>query len=206
MPWTAWLRSFLRSPRWEDVVFWSLDLETSGLSPGSDRILSVALLPVRGGTIRYGERYASLVRPPDPASLSTEGLRAHHILPRDLESAPPIEAVLPEVDRRLREGVLLVHYAPLDLAFLREAYGRHGLAWPKPRAVDTVELLVRLHQRQHRFRPHPPQVRTSLAEARAALGLPPHRSHDALADALATAELFLVLRSRLDLCTLRALL
>ena len=164
------------------------------------------MLPIRRGTIRYGERYVSLVRPPDLDRLSTEGLRAHHILPAEIETAPGLEQVLPEVDRRLREGVLLLHYAALDLAFLREAYLQTARTWPRPQVVDTVELLLRLHQRQQAFRPHPPAARTGLVEARAVLGLPPHHSHDALADALATAELFLVLRSRLDLCTLRALL
>jgi DNA polymerase-3 subunit epsilon len=119
------------------------------------------------------------------------------------------------VDRRIgsrgargtpQPTALLLHHAPLDLAFMRRAYGRVGLAWPKPSVVDTVDLLLRLHQREQMFRPHPAPPRTSLPEARARLGLPPYRNHDALSDALATAELFLLLRSRLDLCTLRALL
>ena len=137
--------------------------------------------------------------------MSTEGLRAHHLLPADIAGAPPLSAVLPEVDRRLREGVLLVHYSQLDLAFLRDGYRRCGLVWPRPRLVDTVNLLLELHQRQQQWTPHPPPPRTALSEARAALGLPAYPSHDALSDALAAAELFLVLRSRLSLETLRGI-
>jgi DNA polymerase-3 subunit epsilon len=119
--------------------------------------------------------------------------------------APSIARVLPEIAARLREGVLLLHFKALDLAFLREAHRRSGTSWPRPRVVDTVDLLLRLHDRQQQWTPHPPAPATGLAAARERLGLPAYPSHDALCDALATAELFLVLRSRLGLCTLRSL-
>jgi len=205
MPFSAWRDRLFHSPRWDQVVFWSLDLETSGLKPASDRIVSVGMVPIRGGVIRYGERFHRLVRPAGLDELSTEGIRAHHILPAELADAPPLADVLPEVDRRLREGVLLVHYAHLDVEFLRGAYNRCGMTWPKPRVVDTVDLVLVWHYRQQQWTPHPPPPRTALSDARAAFHLPEHPAHDALSDALATAELFLVLRQRLGLETLRSI-
>jgi DNA polymerase III subunit epsilon len=202
---SAWLDRFLASPRWDEVVIWALDLETTGLRPDRDRILSVGMVPIRQGVVRYGERFHSYVRPDPSAALSNEGIRAHHLLPADYAGAPPVAEVVPEIDRRLREGVLLVHYAQLDVAFLKNAFARTGISWPKPNVLDTVDLLLKLHHRRHRFSPHPPKPRTGLGDAREAAGLPAYPSHDALSDALATAELFLLLRSRLGLCTLRAL-
>jgi DNA polymerase III subunit epsilon len=204
MPLSAWLDRLTAAPRWDDTVLWALDLETSGLRPETDRILSVGMVPIRRGAIRLGERFESLVRPADLAALSTEGLRAHHLLPEDVADGPPLDVVLPDVDRRVREGLLLVHFAALDLAFLRRAYRRVGLPWPRPRVVDTVDLILALHDREQQWTPHPPEPVTGLAAARARLGLPPYRRHEALADALATAELFLALRSRLKLATLRS--
>jgi DNA polymerase-3 subunit epsilon len=195
-----------RSPGWEEVRYWALDLETSGLKPREDCILSAAVVPIREGIIHYGEHYYSLVRPPDPARLSTEGIRAHHILPGELAEAPPLTAVVSELDHRIRGGVVVLHYASLDLGFLRDAYQRVGLSWGRPRVIDTVDLLLKLSHRQQRFTPYPTPIRTALPEARAALGLPAYVNHHALSDALATAELFLVLRARLcarrlrDLC------
>jgi DNA polymerase-3 subunit epsilon len=186
---------------WRETVYWALDLETTGLQPGRDEVLSVGLVPVRDGTIRYGERFSRLVRPARLGELPQDGLGAHHILPGELEDAPPLAAVLEDVDRRVREGALLLHHAPLDLSFLTRAYAAAGRQWPGPRVVDTVLLLLRLHRRRSRFEPHPTPPVTALAEARAALGLPPHRAHDALADALATAELFLALVARLDIAS-----
>jgi DNA polymerase III subunit epsilon len=186
---------FRRTP-WDAPVVWALDLETSGLSPARDEILSVGMVPIRSGTIRYGERWSTLVHPGDLARLSSAGIEAHHILPAELATAPPLAAVLPEIDRRLREGVLLLHHAPLDLGFLRRAYRAAHLPWPRPRVVDTLDLAVAHEHRRQRFHPHPMPPATGLSAARSALGLPPHDAHHALADALATAELFLALRAR----------
>jgi DNA polymerase-3 subunit epsilon len=188
-----------RARPWRDGVYWALDLETSGLRPSSDHVLSVGLVPIRAGTIRYGERYASLVRPPSLDGLSTEGLRAHHILPAELDEAPPLREVLPAIGERLREGALVLHHAPLDLAFLARACRTAGVDWPRAPVVDTVELLLRARRLEHRFDPFAPAAPFSLARARAELGLPLHRAHDALADAVATAELFLALVARLDI-------
>lgn len=177
-----------------NAVLWSIDLETTGLNPGSDRIVSVGMVPIRDGVIRYGERFHSLVRQEEVAAEASEGLKIHEILPTSASGAPSEGEVLAEVDRRLGEGALLAHHAPLDVSFLKAAYRRHARPWPRPKVVDTIDLLLEAHRRRHRFTPHPPPPRTGLADAREALGLPAHDHHDALADALATAELFLALR------------
>lgn len=203
MTWTDWRRRWLASPALDDLALWALDLEMSGLQPDRDRILSVGMVPIRRSTIRYGERFSSFVRPPDLDSLSSEGLRAHHLIRADLAQAPPLGDVLPAIDTRVREGPLVLHFAALDLAFLARAYRDCGLAWPNPVVVDTVELQHRLYRRQARWNPHATPPGTSLPEARASFGLPSHESHDALSDALATAELYLVLRHRLGAFTLR---
>jgi DNA polymerase-3 subunit epsilon len=206
MPSIGWADRLRRSPPWDAPLYWALDLEASGLRPKEDQILSVGTVPIRQGTIRWGERFYSLVRPEDPASLSPDGIRAHHILPSELANAPPIRDVLGEVDRRIREGVLVLHHAPLDLGLLREAYRRFGMTWPRPKVVDTIDLIVKWQHRRQRFEPHAKTYRTGLASARDEMGLPPFVNHHALNDALATAELFLLLRSRLGARTLRQLL
>jgi DNA polymerase-3 subunit epsilon len=115
--------------------------------------------------------------------------------------------VLREVDRRLQEGVLLVHQAALDVRFLRRAYRTAGLRWRSPRVVDTVDLLVRLAKKA-RFIDPAAQERApilNLAAARRRFGLPEYAAHHALTDAIATAELFLVLQRALGARTLRQL-
>ncbi|MCS7059402.1 MAG: 3'-5' exonuclease [Meiothermus sp.] len=203
----AVLKTPFRHPEglaWWEATYWALDLETSGLTP-SDQILSVGLLPIQRGAIVYGAHYYSLVRPRRPEALSPEGVRAHHILPAELRDAPPLEEVLPEVLRRVAQGVLLLHFAQVDLGFLRRACRELRQPWPHLRVVDTAVLLARLNRHQACLEPYAQPLPSSLGAARAALGLPPHLEHHALWDALATAELFLVLRERLGLRSLKQL-
>ena len=201
----GWRKRFRPSPPWDAGVFWAIDLETTGLDETRDEILAIGMVPIRRGVICYGERLASLVRPAEGQMPSRDGVGVHHILPAEVRDAPAFATLVGAIDARLREGVVLMHHAPIDLAFLSRAYRRVGRPWPRLHVVDTLDLFMRLYRQRHRFTPHPPPPRTTLSEARRDVELPPHEAHDALSDALATAELFLVLRSRLGVCTLRGL-
>lgn len=193
------------SPRWNDVVYWALDLETTGLDPKGDEILSCGMVPIRKGSIRWGERYYALARPTNLALVTREALRVHHILPHEVAGAAPLAEVVDAVCARIAEGPLLVHWKTLDVAFLRNACRRCGREWPKPKIVDTVDLIARLERRRRFIDPQAETEPADLAGARQRFGLPMHIWHHALFDALATAELFLALRSRLEAETLREL-
>jgi DNA polymerase III subunit epsilon len=195
------------SPAWEKVTYWSLDLETGGLDARSDPILSVGMVPVRGGGIRLGEAWSTLVRPEEARSIDPDSIRAHHLLPGDVREAPLLPDVLAEIDRRIREGALLVHQAALDVPFLRRAYRRAGLRWPSPPVVDTVALLLKAAKRARFLDPNAPEQEPdlNLTKARRRLGLPDYGAHDALIDAVSAAELFLVLRKQVGARTLRDL-
>ncbi len=194
-----------RSPPWREVTFWALDLETSGTDPRRDAILSVGMVPIRQGIIEWGQRYYSLVRPPRDYPLSAEAMRVHHILPEEVAEAPALSVAMGEISKRLAEGPVLLHYAKMDLAFLQRGFPLTGRYFSLSAVVDTVRLLSRLSQRLHMIQPSAESLPIDLAGARAAMGLPPHLHHHALYDALATAELFLALRARLALKTLRQL-
>lgn len=195
------------SPPWNEVVYWALDLETGGLDPRTGAVLAVGMVPVREGTVRLGESYCSLVRPEDGRDIDPDSVRAHQLVWGEVREAPPLSAVLPEIDRRLREGALLVHHRALDVAFLRGAFARAGLRWPKPPIVDTVDLLLKIAKRNPFRNPELPATlpTLNLSKVRREYGLPEYQAHDALTDALAAAELFLVLRNVLRARTLRDL-
>ncbi|MCB1037736.1 MAG: 3'-5' exonuclease [Acidobacteria bacterium] len=188
---------FFRASPLDAPELWALDLETTGLDPRSDEVLSIGMVPIRQRVIRWGERWYQLVRPARLRRLSEESIRIHYILPEDLEQAPPIEEVLSEMADRLEEGPLLVHHQALDVAVLKRVFREHGQAWPRPKVVDTQRLLGRLDHRLRQIHPSAEPIPADLSAARATLGLPPHEEHHALYDALATAELFLALRCRL---------
>ena len=196
---------WLSSPPWDSVVYWSLDLETGGLEPGTDAILAVGMVPIRAGTARLAEAYYTLVRPEPGARIDPRSVTAHQLVEAELRDAPALAEVVPEIARRAAEGVLLVHHRALDLGFLKRAFGAAGVRWPAPPVVDTVNLLVAVERRRRMRDPYLPEKLPplNLSIARRGLGLPDYPAHDALSDALATAELFLALRTRLGARTVR---
>ena len=195
-----------RSRPWNELVYWALDLETTGLDPETGTILSVGMVPVRDGTIRWGEHYYSLIRPETSELAATDAIAIHQILPEELLGAPDLPHVIRQVEARISDDeVLLVHHAPLDLGFLRKAFRSLGRRWPKPTVVDTQTLAARLEQRRHILEPYARPLPRGLAELRTTFGLPPFGGHHALSDALATAELFLAMRARLGARTIRQL-
>jgi DNA polymerase III subunit epsilon len=194
------------SPPWDRVIYWALDLETGGLHARLDPVLAIGMVPIREGVIRVGEAYSTLVRP-EGAEIDPSSISAHHLLPAEVRAAPSLAEVLAEVDRRLREGVLLVHQSAIDVPFLKQAYARAGMRYPKPPVVDTVALLLKAAKRARFLDPGATEGEPdlNLVAARRANGLPEYGQHDALTDAIAAAELFLVLRRRLGAKTLRQL-
>jgi len=198
--------SFWPSPPWDSAVYWTLDLETGGLDVKRDAILAVGMVPVRQGVIALRDAWQTLVRP-ETGAVSAASIRAHQLVPSDVDAAPPFAEVAPEIERRLDGAVLLVHHAGIDVGFLRQAFARTRRRWPRPRVVDTADLLLRLAKKERFIDPdagaRAPVL--NLAAARRRLGLPDYQAHDALTDAVATAELFLVLRRKLDARTVRDL-
>lgn len=195
---------FFRSPAWHEIEYWALDLETSGLDPKRDQILSVGMVPIRGGVINWGDHFYSLVLPGTWENLDGEAVRVHHILPEELRDAPPLSTILLEIEMRLSgEAALVLHHAPFDLEFLERAFRAAGRKWPKPAVVDTRVLVSRFEERQRQLQPYVPEITRSLSGLVQLFNLAPYTSHHALGDALATAELFLALRARLELRTLR---
>lgn len=173
----------------------ALDLETTGHDARHAEVLAIGTVPIVDGAIRIGASRQTLVRPVDRSAV--EGIVAHHLRPSDVAAAPPLTDVLPGLlDEIGTVDALLVHHAHLDVTVLRRACAATELVWPGPRVVDTVDLIGRIRRRERAIRSGR-RLPRDLAGARAALGLPPHQAHDALADAVATAELYLALRSRL---------
>jgi DNA polymerase III subunit epsilon len=159
-----------------DVTFVVLDLETTGLRPGGDRITEVGAVKVRGGEV-IGE-LQTLVhpgRPIPPAVSAVTGITDHMV--RD---APRIEAVLPTVLAFLGDAVLVAHNAGFDVSFLRAATEELGYGAFQPTVVDTARLARRLVADEVRDR----RLGT-LARHFASRTVPDHR---ALHDARATVD------------------
>lgn len=166
-----------------DASFIALDLETTGLDPATDHVVSIGWVPIERQEIVLADATHLLVRPPGPIGASAT---IHGLTDADVASAPTLDDVLPDLVDALSGRVLVAHHAPLDIGFLRAA----GVTTPY---VDTLAL----EQRLHTGRDLPPGA-LRLDAVRRRYGLPAYAAHSALTDALAAAELLLAQVAELE--------
>ncbi len=187
------------------TAFLAADLETTGLDERRDAILSVGTVPVVDGTIRWGERRHELVADPRlTRPRDAEAIGAHQILPAETAGGLDLEQLLAEIhDRVPPGGALLVHGAAIERRFLAAAARAVGRKPPELPIVDTLAYLRAVESHRAHLEDRLPVaarrmdgVPTTLAGARAFFALPSYPAHDALFDALGTAELYLLLARR----------
>lgn len=179
-----------RTP-WREASFCAIDLELSGLDPRRHEIVSFGAIPIENGRVRLGGAVQGRVRP--LRSMSEAAIRVHGIRAADLADAPPLDAAIDPLLAMLAGRIPVVHVAAIERSFLTPALRRQGLRLRRP-MVDTSMLgLVWLCERDGRA---PPSL--TLTDLALMLGLPAHHPHDALGDALTTAQAFIALSTHLD--------
>lgn len=176
----------------KDVSMVALDVETTGLDPARDEIVSIGLVPMTLQRIAASASRYWVLRP--RAELQPESVTIHAITHAQIEAAPDFGAIVDALLPALAGHVVVVHCREIERAFLDRALQARigeGLEFP---VIDTMELEARLHRPPLSFfawlfgrKPAPVSIR--LADSRERYRLPRYRAHHALTDALATAEL-----------------
>lgn len=155
--------------------FTAIDTETTGLNPKSDRMIEVGAVKVRNGKIT--ERFESLINP--GRKLEERIIQLTGITQEDLEHAPSIEEVLPDLLSFVGDDVLLGHKIMFDYSFIKKAAVNQHFAFEK-KGIDTLKLA-------RRFLPELESKRlTSLCEY---YGIK-YDAHRAASDAMAATELY----------------
>jgi DNA polymerase-3 subunit epsilon len=169
------------------MEYLALDLETTGLDPSHDRIISVGWVPISARRVRLSGARHLLV---SIDSSVRQSATIHHLRDSDLADGCAEVEALRAVLAALAGRVLLVHHAPMDVRFLHAACRRHGDVPLQARVVDTLALA---HARKARGDHEAREGELRLHALRTEYNLPHYPAHDALTDALATAELFLAM-------------
>ena len=192
-----WLRRRHRGGEWAALLqpppageWVSLDLETTGMDPARDHILSLAAVPVRDGRVLLSERFERRIH--TARSFGIDSIRHHRITPDEASTGEQIRDVVRAFLHWLGSRRLLGYNLGFDLDML----GPHvrattGFALPNA----TVDLADEVARRQRQQRPNAP-VNLDFAHIAATLGVPMVERHSALGDATTVGLCWLALQAR----------
>lgn len=175
-----------------EVEFVALDFETTGLNPLEDEIVSIGLVPFNTNKVYCRQASYWLVNPNQ--ALGANSVVIHGITHSELDHAPRFQRVLGELLKALAGKMVVVHYNRIERDFLDRALRvrlGEGIRFP---VIDTMAIEATLQRRRlgslwKKLRGEKP-ISIRLTNSRERYGLPSYKSHHALTDAIATAELF----------------
>ncbi|KMY68764.1 hypothetical protein AAU61_03905 [Desulfocarbo indianensis] len=173
-----------------------MDLETTGLSTVSDRVVSVAAVRVSRGQIRLGDHFTELVNP--GRSIPAESITIHGIKPDQVANARGAAQVFEDFLAWLGPDILVAHYAEFDLHFTNYTMQRlYGFSLQNL-VIDLVRMCrgVLLAFDPYGINRH--RRRCGLDELVERFGLSGAERHTAAGDALVTALVFQRMLARLE--------
>lgn len=132
-----------------------------------------------------------LVRPTVPPSPRSQSV--HLLRPQDLSDAPPVREARARLRTLLAGRYVLAWFAQVEVRFLATMFGTGTRAW-SGRTIDVRNLAIAAAGGSVADRA---ERGYSLGAQAARYGVPVATPHEAFDDALVTAQLFLVLTSKL---------
>src|SRR5829696_2936579 len=174
------------SRRLKDLDFVVVDIEATGAKTPPNRLIELGAYRIRGG--RIVDKFLSLFNPEIPIPRFVASLTG---ISNDMVKRAPVFAELaPRWLDFVSDSVLVAHNAPFDTNFLNHEISR---VYPGHRMVNPHLCTVRLSRRAF------PDLSNHRLETIAThFSIPIVSRHRAGSDALATAEIFLVLLTELE--------
>jgi DNA polymerase III epsilon subunit family exonuclease len=170
----------------KDLDFVVVDVEATGAKTPPNRLIELGAYRIRGGGIV--DKFHSLVNPEIPIPRFVMSLTG--ISNEMVREAPVFADVAPKWLDFVSDSVLVAHNAPFDTSFLNHEISR---VYPGHRMINPHLCTVRLSRRAL------PDISNHRLETIAShFSIPIASRHRAGSDALATAEIFLLLLTELE--------
>lgn len=159
----------------------SIDLETTGLDPEKDRILSIGMVTIADSKILLKSAQHYYVNDNEPVKAETAVI--NHITPEQLSDGVSLPHAIASFLHEAKGKCILAHGSAIEHTFLSKALNikELPLLW-----FDTLNIEKTLLSHKNINRND-----FSLSALRSRYQLPDYDAHNALSDAIATAELFL---------------
>ncbi|MGN1156782.1 MAG: PolC-type DNA polymerase III [Agathobacter sp.] len=159
-----------------DDSFVVFDIETTGFSPETNKIIEIGAVKVVGGKIV--DRFSTFVNPQTPIPFRIEELT--HISDDMVVDAPTIDVILPQFLEFCEGCIMVAHNAEFDMSFIKKNALDLGKEF-SPTVIDTVAMARFLLPALNRFK---------LDTVAKAVGVSLDNHHRAVDDAACTAEIF----------------
>ena len=170
----------------KELDFVVVDVEATGAKTPPNRLIELGAYRIRGGT--NVDKFVTLVNPEIPIPRFVATLTG--ISNEMVRGAPVFADVAPKWLDFVSEAVLVAHNAPFDTSFLNHEISR---VYPGHRMVNPHLCTVRLSRRAM------PDLSNHRLETIAShFSIPIASRHRAGSDALATAEIFILLLPELE--------
>ena len=170
----------------KELDFVVVDVEATGAKMPPNRLIELGAYRIREG--RIVDKFLSLVNPEIPIPRFVVALTG--ITNEMVKTAPLFAEVAPRWLDFVSDSVLIAHNAPFDTSFLNHEISR---VYPGHRMVNPHLCTVRLSRRAF-----PELANHRLDTIASHFSIPIISRHRAGSDALATAELFLLLLAKLE--------
>jgi DNA polymerase-3 subunit epsilon len=185
-----------RDPRalLDACAFVAVDTELTGFDPRRHALVSIGAVRLSGLSILPGASFYSLVRP--PGAVPRDASLVHRLTASGLGDAPEEADVLAAFLDFVGDAILVGHHIDLDMGFLNAA-SRRSLGGPLVApCIDTLRLAMAFEEKRLVAGGRAGEAESldySLPALCRRYGLPEFFAHDARADALAAAYLFVFL-------------
>ncbi|WP_448565804.1 exonuclease domain-containing protein [Thalassotalea ganghwensis] len=164
----------------------AVDFETTGLDAINDKLLSIGCVSINQKKIDLSSCYHQVIN--TRQALQERNVVIHKITDQQQATGCSLKHAIDSLLHALTGKIMLVHFARIEQQFLKQAcIELYGMA-PPLAVVDTLVVAQRrMHRRDIGYDPSALQ----LSNLREQYHLPYYSAHNALNDAIATAELYL---------------
>ncbi|CAH0528724.1 3'-5' exonuclease [Vibrio hippocampi] len=169
-----------------------LDFETTGLEAETNTILSMGWVEISNYNIDLETATQIFIESPDTVKAETAVI--NHIMPEMLQNGISLDEGMERLFAASKGKVLIAHGCVIESAFVkRYLQQRYGMGDLPVMWFDTLAIEKAMARAINKES----NIDVRLSETRERYGLPEYNGHDALIDAIATAELFLAQAQRL---------
>lgn len=169
--------------------FVSVDCETTGLNPRKDDIVSIGAVRIKGSRILTSEAFNVRVKP--RAELAASSIKIHQIRKSDVAEEGPIRSELPAFLKFIGNRPLIGYWISFDVRMLNKEIFKMLNITLQNATIDVCDLY---YERKYGNAPPGTKIDLRFAAILEDLQLPPLQAHDALNDAISTAQMYLILK------------